>query len=79
MESSLHVFCVPGQTDITSSLPCHHSICCVSRSSPSTKTDGVTAEDNPYGVSLGLPCEVPAVTKSTPDPPPESVYEPVPH
>ena len=50
---------------------------CVFRCSSSTKTDGVTAEDNPaYGVSLGLPYEVPAVTKSTPDPP---VYEPVPH
>ena len=79
MESSLHVFCVPGQTDITS-----HSLSsfnmCVFRCSSSTKTDGVTAEDNPaYGVSLGLPYEVPAVTKSPPDPPPESVYEPIPH
>ena len=55
-------------------------MCHVFRFSSSTKTDGVTAEDNPaYGVSLGLPYEVPAVTKSPPDPPSESVYEPVPH
>ena len=75
MESSLHVFCVPGQTAIL----CHHSICCLFRSSSSTKTDGVTTEDNPaHSVSFDLPYEVPAVTKSPPDPPPESVYEPVP-
>ena len=79
MESSLHVFCVPGHTDIASS-PLSPLNMVVSRSSSSTKTDGVTAEDNPaYGVSLGLPYEVPAVTKSPPDPPPESVYEPIPH
>ena len=57
---------------------CHYSMCCVFRSSSGTKTDGVTVEDNPaYGVSLDLPYEVPAVTKTPPDPPPESVYEPV--